>query len=96
VDVIQLLCKGKVDDAIACFTRCKLKQASNFCVYFEKHRHRIVNYQYYQAEKFILLTLVQLNLLLNRLTVELKFPAHNGILIMFFKFLLTVALILMD
>ena len=49
--VKQLLWKGKVDDAIACFTDCKLKQASNFCAYLEKHRHRIVNYQYYQAEQ---------------------------------------------
>jgi hypothetical protein len=32
-------------------TDCKLKQAENFCVYLEKHRHRIVNYQYYQAEQ---------------------------------------------
>lgn len=30
---------------------CTLKQALNFCVYLEKHRHRIVNYQYYQAEQ---------------------------------------------
>lgn len=29
----------------------KLKQAENFCAYLEKHRHRIVNYQYYQAEQ---------------------------------------------
>ena len=56
--VKQLLWKGKVDDAlaklsegIACFIDCKLKQASNFCAYLEKHRRRIVNYQYYQAEQ---------------------------------------------
>jgi hypothetical protein len=45
------LWKGKVDDAIACFAECTLKQASNFCAYLEKHRHRIINYQYYQAEQ---------------------------------------------
>ncbi len=28
-----------------------LKLALNFCVYLEKHRHRIVNYQYYQAKQ---------------------------------------------
>ncbi|AUB34558.1 Transposase [Nostoc flagelliforme CCNUN1] len=28
-----------------------LKLAENFCIYLEKHRHRIVNYQYYQAEQ---------------------------------------------
>lgn len=38
-------------DAIAAFAECKLKQAQNFCTYLEKPRHRIVNYQYYQAEQ---------------------------------------------
>jgi uncharacterized protein YbcV (DUF1398 family) len=28
----------------------KRKQAKKFCHYLEKHRHRIVNYDYYQAE----------------------------------------------
>jgi len=41
---------GNVDDAIALFMNLKLKQAQNFCQYLEKHRHRIVNYAYYQAE----------------------------------------------
>ncbi|BAY47589.1 hypothetical protein SAMD00079811_52070 [Scytonema sp. HK-05] len=45
------LWQGKVDKAIALFADCKLKQAENFCIYLEKHRHRIVNYQYYQAEQ---------------------------------------------
>ena len=45
------LWKGNVDDAIACCAECKLKQADNFCAYLEKHRHRIINYQYYQAEQ---------------------------------------------
>ncbi len=47
----SLLWKGKVDEAIALFADCKIKQALNFCVYIEKHRDRIVNYQYYQAEQ---------------------------------------------
>ena len=46
-----LLWQGKVDDAIAVFADCKLKQAENFSAYLEKHRHRIINYQYYQAEQ---------------------------------------------
>lgn len=46
-----LLWQGKVDETIACFANCNLKQAENFCAYLEKHRHRIVNYQYYQAEQ---------------------------------------------
>ncbi len=44
------LWNGNVDDAIALFTDLKAKQAQNFCRYLEKHRHRIVNYSYYQAE----------------------------------------------
>lgn len=49
--VKAFLWQGKVDDAINSFAGCKLKQAENFCVYLEKHRHRIVNYQYYQPEQ---------------------------------------------
>jgi hypothetical protein len=56
--VKEFLWQGRVDDAlaklsegIACFADCTLKQAENFCAYLEKHRHRIVNYQYYQAEQ---------------------------------------------
>ncbi|TFI52530.1 ISKra4 family transposase [Mastigocladus laminosus UU774] len=49
--VKEFLWKGNVDDAIAAFAECKLKQALNFCAYLEKHRHRIINYQYYQAEQ---------------------------------------------
>lgn len=49
--VRELLWQGKVDEAIARFHDCTLKQAENFCAYLKKHRHRIVNYQYYQAEK---------------------------------------------
>lgn len=45
-----LLWKGQVDEAIALFVEMKRKQAQNFCAYLEKHRHRIINYGYYQAE----------------------------------------------
>lgn len=44
------LWKGQVDETIALFVDMKRKQAHNFCVYIEKHRHRIINYDYYQAE----------------------------------------------
>jgi len=44
------LWKGQVDEAMALFTGMNRKQAHNFCTYLEKHRHRIVNYAYYQAE----------------------------------------------
>ncbi len=33
------------------FSDCSLKQAENFCAYLEKHRHRIINYYYFQAEQ---------------------------------------------
>jgi hypothetical protein len=44
------LWKGQVDETIALFVEMKRKQAHNFCTYLEKHRHRIINYGYYQAE----------------------------------------------
>jgi len=46
----SLLWKGQVDETLALFVNLKQKQAKNFCAYLEKHRHRIVNYAYYQAE----------------------------------------------
>ncbi|MCG6135697.1 MAG: ISKra4 family transposase, partial [Nostoc sp. LLA-1] len=33
------------------FTDCKGKQAQNFCHYLDKHRQRIINYEYHQAEE---------------------------------------------
>lgn len=51
LDLAQnLLWQGKVDENIALFTDLKLKQAQNFCNYLRKHQHRIINYDYYQAE----------------------------------------------
>ena len=49
--VETLLWRGQVEAAIALFADCKLKQAQNFCAYLDKHRHRIINYQYHQAEQ---------------------------------------------
>lgn len=46
-----LLWQGELEAAIALFTDCPRKQARNFCVYLTKHRSRIVNYAYYQAEQ---------------------------------------------
>lgn len=45
-----LLWQGQVETAIALFSNCHRKQAKNFCEYLRKHQHRIVNYEYYQAE----------------------------------------------
>ena len=36
---------------MALFADCPRKQARNFCAYLAKHRARIVNYAYYQAEQ---------------------------------------------
>ena len=47
----KLLWQGKVDETLALFSPLKKKQAQNFCQYLENHRHRIINYDYYQAEK---------------------------------------------
>ena len=44
------LWQGRVDETIALFAGMSRKQARNFCAYLEKHRHRIVNYDYFQAE----------------------------------------------
>ena len=45
-----LLWQGSVDATIALFNDCKRKQAHHFCKYLRKHQHRIVNYDYFQAE----------------------------------------------
>jgi len=45
------LWKGAVDATLALFEGCKHKQAANFRAYLRKHRHRIVNYEYYQSEQ---------------------------------------------
>lgn len=46
-----LLWQGQVDAVRALFAECRRKQAQNFCTYLDKHRCRIVNYAYFQAEQ---------------------------------------------
>lgn len=46
----SLLWEGKVDETLALFEGCQDHQAECFCQYLRKHRHRIVNYCYLQAE----------------------------------------------
>ncbi len=46
-----LLWQGQVEETQALFLDCRGKQAKNFIAYLEKHRSRIVNYGYYQAEQ---------------------------------------------
>jgi hypothetical protein len=45
------LWKGQIDSAIALFSDFHNKQAQNFGLYLQKHRHRIINYEYHQAEE---------------------------------------------
>lgn len=46
----SLLWRGNVDATVALFDDCQGHQAHCFCQYLRKHRHRIVNYDYLQAE----------------------------------------------
>ena len=46
----KLLWQGQVEAAIVLFSNCQRKQTQDFCEYLQKHQHRIVNYEYYQAE----------------------------------------------
>ena len=48
--VEDLLWQGDVTGAIAQFNGWHSQQVDNFITYLTKHRHRIVNYGYYQAE----------------------------------------------
>lgn len=47
----DLLWQGRVDAVIALFEGFQRREAKNFCAYLRKHRHRIVNYDYYQSEQ---------------------------------------------
>jgi len=47
-----LLWLGKVDETLELISPLKKKQAENFCNYLETHRHRIINYYYYQTDMF--------------------------------------------
>ncbi len=45
------LWRGEIEPVLALFRDYKGKEATNFCSYLMKHKHRIVNYEYYQAEQ---------------------------------------------
>lgn len=47
----SLLWQGEIDAVIDLFSDCKSKQAGNLIAYLNKHRLRIVNYAYFQAEQ---------------------------------------------
>lgn len=46
-----LLWKGNVDEVLTLFEPLKKRVAKNFCQYLRRHRHRIINYDYYQREQ---------------------------------------------
>ena len=46
-----LLWQGQVEEAKAELANCRRKQARNFEAYLSRHRSRIINYAYYQAEQ---------------------------------------------
>ncbi len=46
-----LLWQGQAQQVQILFASLPGKQVKNFCAYLEKHRSRIVNYSYYQAEQ---------------------------------------------
>jgi hypothetical protein len=46
----KFLWQGQIEATIALFANCQKKQAKNFCEYLRRHQHRIVNYDYFQAE----------------------------------------------
>lgn len=47
-EVKSLLWQGKVEESISCFEGFSGSQVKNFIIYLNKHRHRIVNYGYFQ------------------------------------------------
>ena len=88
-----LLWRGQVDATIDLFITLKGKQAKNFCHYLEKHRHRIVNYAYYQAKGICSIVSGALNRPSNKLTDAFKFLERSGRLTMFLKYWLIGLLI---
>lgn len=74
-----LLWRGQLDEAKALFADCRRKQARKFEAYLGKHRTRIVNYAYYQAEQLCSIGSRAVESAVQRkLTVAYKFQAQNG------------------
>lgn len=46
-----LLWQGQVEAVLALFQPLQKQAAQNFCHYLRMHRHRIINYDYYQREQ---------------------------------------------
>lgn len=69
----SLLWQGKVDETLLLFEDCQLHQAQCFCQYLQKHRHRIPNYDYLQAENICSIGSGAVESTVSRLTAVCKF-----------------------
>lgn len=47
----SLLWQGHIQETKQLFAECTHKRASNFCAYLDKHRSRLVNYEYFSTEQ---------------------------------------------
>jgi hypothetical protein len=74
------LWQGQIEPIQALFNNLRGTQVKMFFEISEKHRTRIINYSYYQAEKLCSIGSGSIELLLNRLEQGLKFLAHSGML----------------
>lgn len=74
--------KDRLMQRSSLFADCRHKQAQNFCQYLDKHRRRIVNYEYFQAKQICSIgdcaLSVQWNLPSNKLSGASKFQEHSG------------------
>jgi len=91
-EVKCFLWKGDVDAAISCCEGWSEPQVENFIIYLNKHKHRIVNYGYLQAEG-ISMALALSNQKLNKLLIVLKLLVQVGNLVMYRKSFVIAVLI---
>lgn len=93
--VETLLWRGAVDAAIDEFKDWQHERIDTFIAYLNKHRHRIVNYSYFQAEG-ISIASGTIESTVKQIGHESNSQAHSGKQKMFLKFFYTAAPISMD
>lgn len=76
------LWQGHIDTVLALLANCSGKQVQRFCKYLERHRHRIVNYAYYQAEQICSIGSGAVESSIKQIDARLKLPgaqwhSHN-------------------
>lgn len=74
-----LLWKGQAEAAITLFSNCQRQQANNFCEYLRKHQHRIVNYEYFQAEGLSSIGSGAVESAIKQIGCRVNFQERNGI-----------------